>query len=168
MVSAIESDSEHDRGASRTPTTAQTVSRLHRSTTPAHLAVRVVASGWPAALRSEPVGPEWGQGPASTPPTNAPEIARGHASYPDPQGPDTSCRDLAVPRGLPEVNLRCRPGIPPLPTFSRGRLSPAFPRRKTDSAYPRCLPSTELNQESRGAVSPTHLSASSPASSDCL
>lgn len=32
MASAIESDSEHDRGASRTPTTTRTVARLRRST----------------------------------------------------------------------------------------------------------------------------------------
>lgn len=84
MVPAIESDSEHDRGASRTPTTARTVARLHRSTTRRPVLYRGRARlSWVArylAERASRTG--MGQGPASTPPTDTPAIARKCAFTP--------------------------------------------------------------------------------------
>lgn len=121
MASAIESDSEHDRGASRTPTTVRTVARLHRSTPdcPPKRA-RLSVGGPPPCGASQSDLDGTGAGV---------HAADRHACdcsptrlYPDPRGPDTSCHDAAVSRVSAREGPSTSPGNPPLPASSRGPL----------------------------------------------
>jgi len=80
--------------------------------------------GWPVAAqaRSEPVGLWMGQGPASTPPTNTPAIARKRAFTPT-HGVRTP--PVAKPRclgSLPERDHRPRLWYRAVASFSRGPL----------------------------------------------
>lgn len=106
MASAIETDSEHDRGASRTPTTALTVARLHRSTPrfpEEHGCL------WVARRLAERASRTWmGQGPASTPPTDTPAIARKRAFTPTHGVRTPPVTTSTYPGSLPERNRRPR------------------------------------------------------------
>jgi hypothetical protein len=174
MASAIESDSEHDQGASRTPNTVRTVARLHRSTPRCPVLCSVVHSAstavsrWLATFRSKPVGLGWDRGRR---PRRRPTHLRLLASapcYPDPRGPDTSCRNIEVSRESARGGPSTSPGNPPLPASSRGPLRrPSREGRPTTSARGAFRPGI-LGEEQRHVESTTVLGASSSASSDCL
>lgn len=127
MVPAIESDSEHDRGASRTPTTARTVARLHRSTPRRPYCPELsrgrarLSLGGPlpcGASQSDWYGTGAGVHAADRHTCDRSQMRL----YPDPRGPDTSCRDVVVSRVSARGGPSTSPGIPPLPASSRGPL----------------------------------------------
>lgn len=137
MASAIESSSEHDRGASRTPNTTPTVARLRRSTS-----ARTRRSlGGKAPFGDCQSDSGWDRGRR---PRHRPARLRSLANAPLPR-PTGSGHLLSPRRG---VSGSARGGTfdgarpTPFPAPSRGPLRLHSREGTADCVSPRCLPST--------------------------